>query len=254
MNVADAASAAIAVELLKVRRSKVLLVSIGTAVVFPLLIGFVMSGAFGVDSPVAPEVEQTVSSYMAQFEIVVAVGGMIGFGFLFSWIFGRESTDGTVTDLLSLPISRVNIVVAKFIVAVVWCAVLALLHFIVGGLFAWTVLQDAATAAFVWLAFRKFVVTVAMVIFLSMPVAFVASVGRGYMAPLGFVILTIVTAQLLSSVGVANYFPWAVPGLFSGIVGRGAMQLSPVSIALPFVTGLLGLTATLVWWRYADFT
>lgn len=243
---------AVSVELLKVRYSRTLTISLWAALAFPLLIGLVMTGAIGVDSPMAVEVEQTVPSYMMQFEFIVAIGGLIGFGFLFSWIFGREFTDGTMTDLLALPVSRIHIAGAKFIVAAVWCTLLALVHFAMSGLFAWVVLRDPATAVIVAEAFRKFIVTAVMVVFLSMPVGFVAGIGKGYMAPLGFVILTIIAAQLLGAVGVAEYFPWAVPGLYSGVAGEAAMQLPAISYVLPFAVGIIGVVGTLLWWRFAD--
>src|SRR5699024_1298166 len=37
---------------------------------------------------------------------MIAVGGIFVFGFVTSWIFGREYADKTVTDLLALPYSR----------------------------------------------------------------------------------------------------------------------------------------------------
>lgn len=245
---------AVSVEWLKLRRSKTLMISLWAAVVFPLLIGLVMTGAFGVDSPTVVEVEQTVPAYLMQFEFVVAIGGLIGFGFLFSWIFGREFTGGTVTDLLALPISRMHIVGAKFIVVTVWCTLLTFIHFVVASGFTWIVLRDPATASFVEAALGRFMLNHSMVVFLSMPVALVASLGKGYMASLGFVILTTIAAQLSGAVGAGAYFPWAVPGLYSGVAGEAAMQLPLFSIVLPFVVGLLGVLGTLFWWRFADHT
>src|SRR5699024_11259865 len=46
---------------------------------------------------------------------MIAVGGIFVFGFVTSWIFGREYADKTVTDLLALPYSRAIIVWAKLI-------------------------------------------------------------------------------------------------------------------------------------------
>lgn len=243
---------AMSVEMLKVRHSRILWISVLAAVVFPLLIGFVMTGSSGMNSAVV--VEQTVEAYLMQFQLVIAIGGLIGFGFLFSWMFGREYSDGTVTDLLALPVSRINIVAAKFIVTIVWCAALATLHFIIGSVFTGSALQETTIAHVMGAAFGKYNLIFMMVVGLSMPVAFVASVGRGYLAPLGFVVLTIVIAQLMGAIGIGEYFPWAVPGLLSGVAGEAAMQLEVVSLILPFAVGLIGAAATLAWWRHADQT
>ena len=45
-------------------------------------------------------------SFIDLILIMLSVGGLIIFGFIFVWIFGREFTDKTVYDLLSLPTSR----------------------------------------------------------------------------------------------------------------------------------------------------
>lgn len=236
---------ALGAELLKLRFSTILWISAAVAVVFPILIGLVMVGVLGADSAIV--VEASVEGFLMQFELVVAIGGLIGFGFLFSWIFGREFADGTVTDLLALPVGRLEIVGAKFVVAALWCALLAGVHFAIGVGFTWLALGEMTTGALA-AGLGGFTMTTLMVIALSVPVGFVASAGRGYLAPLGFVVLMIVIAQLLGAVGIAEYFPWAVPGLYAGVLGPEGMQLAPFSLLLPFVVGVVGVMTTLWWW------
>lgn len=136
---------ALGAELLKLRFSTILWISAAVAVVFPILIGLVMVGVLGADSAIV--VEASVEGFLMQFELVVAIGGLIGFGFLFSWIFGREFADGTVTDLLALPVGRLEIVGAKFVVAALWCALLAGVHFAIGVGFTWLALGEMTTGA-----------------------------------------------------------------------------------------------------------
>ncbi|MNP64753.1 hypothetical protein D3C76_1602740 [compost metagenome] len=93
-----------------------------------------------------------------------------------------------------------------------------------------------------------------MVICLCIPVAWVASIGRGYLSPLGFVVLTIVIAQLGAGMGIVEYIPWAVPRLLSGASGEEKTHLEAVSLMLPYLTGGIGVIGTLLWWRYADQT
>ncbi|HUV07130.1 MAG TPA: hypothetical protein VMX75_05335, partial [Spirochaetia bacterium] len=51
---------------------------------------------------------------------------------------------------------------------------------------------------------------------LMSPVAILASVGRGYLPPFGWVILTLFLSQLIAAMGWGSWFPWSVPALFSG--------------------------------------
>lgn len=159
-----------------------------------------------------------------------------------------------MTDLLALPIGRADIVAAKFIVGTGWSGLLAALHYAVGALLISLVFPQAETWMVLIAGAAKYALVSLMVIGLSLPVGWVASVGRGYLLPLGYVLLTIVAAQLLGAVGAGPYFPWAVPGLYSGVAGADAMMLGLCSLLLPFLVGLIGMGATLYWWRHADFT
>ena len=67
-------------------------------------------------------------SYLGLLVEMISALGLLGFGFIASWVFGREYSDRTVKDLLALPIPRSYIVVSKFIVIVIWSVLLALYY------------------------------------------------------------------------------------------------------------------------------
>ena len=48
--------------------------------------------------------------------------------------------------------------------------------------------------------------------------------------------------------GWAEYFPWAIPGLYA----QGETALAPVSYWIVALTGLAGVLVTILWWQYAD--
>ena len=81
-----------------------------------------------------------------------------------------------------------------------------------------------------------------------LPFALFASIGRGYLLPIGLAVLTMIITNIVALVGWGDYFPWAVPGLYA--VGKGS--LAPISYWIVFLTGLLGMTATYLWWKYTD--
>ena len=43
-----------------------------------------------------------------------------------TWVFGREFADGTLKDMLAVPVQRSSILMAKFIVTAAWSAALTL--------------------------------------------------------------------------------------------------------------------------------
>ena len=82
--------------------------------------------------------------------------------------------------------------------------------------------------------------------------AFVASAGRGYLLPMGFVILTLALAQIVAVAGWGAFFPWSVPALYSNLAGPQGEQATTLSFALVLLTAVVGLLATFAWWQYAD--
>src|SRR4030042_231991 len=178
---------------------------------------------------------------------------LIGFGFVASWVFGREYSDHTLKDLISLPVSRSMIVMAKFAVMVIWSLILSLILFGLGlvcgllaGIEKWS--GDAALHAFI-----VFMITSVLTILISTPVAFFASWGKGYLLPIGYIILSMIITQFIVAgfPGLTPYFPWVIPAIYCG---AGGPETAPPGIASYIILGItciLGLTGTAAWWRYA---
>ena len=91
-----------------------------------------------------------------------------------------------------------------------------------------------------------------MTILLCAPVAFFACYGRGLIAPLGFDIITLITAQFIADMVLGAYFPWAIPRVFSVSGTTEGMELNNSSFIILFLTFIAGFAATVYRWRYAD--
>lgn len=192
-------------------------------------------------------------TYFGLFNMIIAMGGLIGFSFITSWVFGREYSDHTITDLLALPISRITIVLSKFMVVVIWCVLLSLLSIILGLLSGGMINLAGWSNEIIIQGIYTFMITSLLTILLCTPVAFIASYSRGYLAPIGFVIFAVIIAQFLSILGFALYFPWAIPALYSG-AAEESIQLEAISYIILFLTGISGLIGTIAWWSLADHT
>lgn len=97
-----------------------------------------------------------------------------------------------------------------------------------------------------------FVICSLLTILLSTPVAFFASFGRGYLSPLGFMIFTLVIAQIVASTGYGHLFPWSIPAIVSQSAGGFNIKLEYISVIIVLLTSFGGLIGTLLWWRFAD--
>lgn len=249
------------VEGLKMRKSKMIWITCLSLSLAPMMGGFFMfvlknpelakaSGLLGAKAHIAGKADWP--SYFSLLAQAIAVGGILVFGFVTSWVFGREYSDRTVKDLLALPVPRSTIVIAKYIVIFIWCAVLSLIVFVLGLLIGTIVDLPMWSFDVASHGLRVFGVSGLLTIALSTPVAFFASYGRGYLAPLGFVVFAVVIAQIIAAIGHGYYFPWSIPALYSNIAGTTTEPLGIMSYVIILVTCIAGLAGTISWWSHAD--
>ncbi len=188
--------------------------------------------------------------YLGILSQAIAIGGILLFSLVESWVFGREFADGTLKDLLAVPVSRATILLAKFIVVVLWSLLLMVMLFLTSLLLGAAIGLSQGTAEVFWYGTATLVVVACLVIATVFPFAFFASVGRGYLLPMGVTLLVIVIGNFVAVAGWGNYFPWAVPALYTEPNGKG--NLEAASYLLVLFTGLAGLSGTYLWWRFAD--
>jgi ABC-2 type transport system permease protein len=188
------------------------------------------------------------STYLGLYSQIIAAGGFILFILIVSWVFGREFIDGTLKDMLAVPVHRSNILLAKFIVVAVWSAFLTMVIFVFGILLGVITKLPGSSYSVILQGSIIVVITACLVIIVALPFAFFASAGRGYLLPIGVAVLTLMMTNVVAIAGWGEYFPWAVPGLYAQ--GKGSLPLDSYVIAL--LTGVVGMIATYYWWKYAD--
>jgi ABC-type transport system involved in multi-copper enzyme maturation permease subunit len=188
------------------------------------------------------------SSYLALLGEVVSAGGFFFFIITISWVFGREFVDGTLKDMLAIPVKRASILLAKFTVVIIWSAATGLIMLVFGILMGFVLHLPAGAGNILLNGIITILVTICLAILVVLPFAFFASLGRGYILPMAIAVLTLITANLLMVVGLAVYFPWAIPLLYS----QGDTSLSTLSYVILVVTCLIGMFATYLWWKYSD--
>ena len=72
------------------------------------------------------------AAYFGLFTQMVSAGVFLLLVISISWVFGREFTDGTVKDLLAVPVRRSSILLAKFILIAAWALLLTLVVIVFG--------------------------------------------------------------------------------------------------------------------------
>lgn len=183
--------------------------------------------------------------------MLVGIGGMILLSFIVAYIFGREYTEGTAKNLLALPVGRHWFVVAKLVVAAAWWAALvaAVLTEAIAIGFALR-LPDVSTTLIA--SGIGNALLAAAISFLLVPViAWITTVGRGFMPPLGFAIAMMALGNVFGKTGWSDWFPWSIVPNMVGMVGQ-PQTLPSGSYVVLALTFAAGVAATMAQLRFAD--
>jgi ABC-type transport system involved in multi-copper enzyme maturation permease subunit len=251
-------------EFLKLRRSKVVWISFVAFALAPLGIGLLMwivrdpsrAAKLGLLSTKAnlAGLEATWPAYAAILIQVVGSAGLLILAFVVAYLFGREYSEGTAKNLLALPVERHWFVLGKFVVAAVWWVALsvAVLAESLALGFALTLPDFSADLAASTIG--RALLAAGLAYLLAPVVAWIATFGKGYLAPLGFALGMLLLGNLFSKTGWAEWFPWSIVPAFVGSLGASAETPGAASLAVVAFVFILGLAATAAQLRYADNT
>jgi ABC-2 type transport system permease protein len=250
-------------ELTKALKSKMLWATVIFFAFISVMLGFLMLVAkhpeIGGKSEILSMKASMISNpnwstfYWLLMQMVLTVGS-IGPAIVTIWVFGREYADRVIKDILVLPVSRLNIVFAKFVIVFFWSLLLLLLLYVFGIITGLLInLEGWDKEIFLQKTVIYFVSSLLTVLLFPV-ITFITCVSRGYLLPVGFAILILIATQFvfLGMPGITPYFPWAIPGLFSGVAGPLSPKPGIISYIILCLTSVLGITGTGAWWRYAD--
>jgi ABC-2 type transport system permease protein len=249
-------------EALKARRSKVSLLTAAGFSIFPIIDGLFMfilkdpkrARAMGLIS-VKAQITAAVADWPTYFQVLLlgtAIGGAILFAFITAWVFGREYSDHTAKELLALPTPRGVIVGAKFVLTAFWILGLTLMVFVIGLGIGAAVGIPGWAPELVWTSFWSLMLIALLTLMLMPFIALFASVGRGYLPPLGWAFLTMASAQIAGVLGWGDWFPWSVPGQLISLNGTRAEPIAAHSCIMVALAFIASTVATLAWWQRAD--
>ena len=249
--------AALAVELIKARRSRMPLMTVIAMSAAGLIAGLFMF--ILADPPRAQRLgllaeKAQLSGVAANWagllhflSQIVAVGGLMLFAFIATWIFGREFADGTMRYLLAMPVSRPAVASAKFTVLMLWSAAVTgwLIGFVL--ILGWVLGLPGASPQVLLHGLAGTAVSAALLLVVTTPVALVACAGHGYLAPLASTAGIVVLGQVAAALGWGGVFPWSIPAIAAGLAP--GTRLTAASIVIAALTGTAGIAGTVRWWR-----
>lgn len=193
----------------------------------------------------------TYITLLLQMGLVI---GSLGSGIVAIWIFGREYSDRVIKDILALPVSRFNIVLSKSIITFIWSVILLIILFAASIITGKLVGLDGWSDQLYRTSISDFSEASILTVLLFTPVTLITSMSRGYLLPVGFIIMIMIITQLVGAglTFLAPYFPWYAPAVIAGLAGPSIPEPNIYSWIIFVLTVLLGFFGTAAWWRYAD--
>jgi ABC-2 type transport system permease protein len=138
------------------------------------------------------------------------------------------------------------------VVVLVWCALLTVVLIALGLAVGFALRLPGFATGLALASVRDIALTALLGVVLMPPVAWFAALGKGYMAPLGFALLSLLLGNVVGVTGWAKWFPWSIVPLFAGVAGPRAQLLAPASVLIVVATGVIGLFATIRHLTLAD--
>lgn len=248
-------------EFLKLRRSRITWLSWIAFSVMPLVGGLFMwiareparaarLGLLGQKARMAGVADWT--AYFTLLNQEAGAGGMILLSIIAAYVFGREYSEGTAKNLLALPVARHWFVAAKLVVTLVWFGLLTVL-LIAEGLLVGALLGLPGFSVRLAVSSAGNILLAGLLGYLLVPVvAWIAMLGRGYLAPLGFTIFMLMMGNVFGATGWGKWFPWSIVPMLAGLAGPKVETLAPGSLVVVAVTFIAGIVAAVRHVLYAD--
>ncbi len=254
MNPRAQLQAALAVEWLKFRHGRPVWVTSVFLVLGVTAMSALTLGSVDGESPLLAIKAQAIvgtggwAGLFAAANTIVSVGGLLGFGVVIGWVFGREFTDQTIGGLFGAPVGRLAIAAAKLLIVLVWPVLIAAL-LVLTLLAAGTWMGTGPVNTEVLGLAAKFALITVLSGLLALPCAWAATLGRGYLAAVGAVIAIVIAAQMAVMAGAGGWFPFAAPGLWATQIGAGADPATAVQLLLVLPLAALAAGLTLHSWH-----
>ncbi|CAM4221494.1 bacitracin transport system permease protein [Paenibacillus endophyticus] len=236
-------------EILKLKRSKMFLLTFIGALVAPFLV--VVSTYIHVHSNEPTEQILFAELFFDTNLYTTLLIGVPLYGVATAYLFSREYAEDTLKNLLTIPVSRTGILVSKMLLLFVWIIALTMEAWGLTLLLGMLGQFDGLTLSLLLQSFTQFIVAGSFLFVLSTPVILITLLLKNYVPA---IILTIVITLINVMGGNSEYkglIPWtAAFDIVNGmLLPEYPAIFSYISIALPSIGCFI---AALLYFRKAD--
>lgn len=192
-------------EFMKLKRSKMTIISILGAMVNPFMILVEILKERSNSS----DVIVTYYDIFSQSNMyMILIFGLIVYTVFASYLFGREYTENTLKTILTIPVSKSALLISKFLTLIIWCVSLSILSWffclIVG------ILANASELSIIVILSSLFECsfgTLLLVLMLS-PIVFITIWTKGIVIPVITSATIVMFNAALTNENIGALFPW----------------------------------------------
>ena len=234
----------IEMEFLKLKRSKIFLLSIMGAILPPLLM-FIAVTSFD-EGQTFEMLFTNVNMYMS------AIFAVLIFAIIISYLFGREYNEHTLKTMLTIPVSRGKFLISKYIMFLVWIVILTAVTSISTLIFGFIAGLDGFGLKLFIDSFGQLLFANVLLFLTFSPFVFVSLLVTNMVpAMVGGATLTLVNLMVYGQ-NWAPYVPWVCPYLIaSGEIAEYSAGIA-VSYGIILVTFLIGLVISYIYFTKTD--
>ena len=231
-------------EFLKLKRSKIFLLSLMGAILPPFLM-FIAVTAFG-EGNTFELLFTNVNMYMS------ALFAVLLFAIIISYLFGREYNEHTLKTMLTIPISRGKFLISKYIMFLVWIVILTVVTSISTLIFGFAAGLEGFSINLFAESFAQLLYANVLLFLTFSPFVFISLfITNMVPAMVGGATLTLVNLMVHGQ-NWAPFVPWVCPYLIaSGEIAEYSASII-VSYGIILATFAIGLAVSYIYFTKTD--
>lgn len=236
-------------ELLKLKRSKMFLISIFGAAVAPLMVVVASYVHMKTSQPTLSISFDELFNETSLYTVLVV--GVPLYGVVTAYLFNREYMEDTLKNLLTIPVSRTSFILSKLLLLFMW---IMMLTFVAWGLTLILGLLgqfEGLSIPLIIRSFKQFTLGGGLLFILSTPIILVTIVLKNYVPSIIFTIAITLVNIMTANSEHRGLFPWAAAGDIANntLLPTYPPQYSYLSVA---VTSVIGFIVTVIYFKKTD--
>jgi bacitracin transport system permease protein len=235
-------------ELLKLKRSKMFLISIIGAAIAP----FMVVVATFVQMKTKSDLTVTFDELFYQTNLyTVLVIGVPLYGVVTAYLITREYMEDTLKNLLTIPVSRMSFLMSKYLLLFIWILLLTFVAWILTLGLGVLCQFEGLTTKLMFQSIKQFSMGGGLLFILSSPIILVTLVSKNYVPTIIFTIVITMLNVMSGNSEHRGLFPWAAAGDIANntLLPTYPAVYSYLGIA---VTAIIGFIVSVVYFKRVD--